>query len=246
MCVGSHASLLAHCVIFGANSNCNTEARLISMTKSLKSRKHDFVQEAIYDAAIDLFVRQGFQETTVEEVAKAAGVSRRSFFRYFTTKDHLLGHTIVRLGDVLVSAVAASPAESSANEVVHDAVTAGIRFATSHPRTHQIIEITAHNLSARQAHRSRMVEVEILLSEAFAARTRNETKEDVKPRMLAILTLMLVDLSLMRWFKDEFEDCSTASEFVFAQLSRVVCEPNDSNALVAAKTRKLEPSVAKS
>ena len=57
---------------------------------------------------------------------------------------------------------------------------------------------------------------------------------------------MLVDLSLMRWFKDEFEDCSTASEFVFAQLSRVVCEPNDSNALVAAKTRKLEPSVAKS
>ncbi len=215
------------------------------MAKSLKSRKQEFVRDSIYDAAIDLFVRQGFQETSVEDVAKAAGVSRRSFFRYFTTKDHLLAYSIMKYGDVLVSAVAASPAESSAIEVVHDTVLAGIQFSVAQPRTRQIMGITSRNLHARQALRSRMVEVEIRLSEAFAARTRNETKNDFRPRMLAVLTLTVVDLSLFSWFKGDFEDCSTASKFVFEQLSRVLCEPNELRTSVAPQIRKLRPATTK-
>lgn len=105
------------------------------MAKSLTTRKQEFVRDSIYDAAIDLFVRKGFLQTNVDDVAQAAGVSRRSFFRYFSTKDHVLAHNIMKYGDVLVSAIGASPAESSAFEVVHDAVIAGLRFATSDPRT---------------------------------------------------------------------------------------------------------------
>jgi AcrR family transcriptional regulator len=215
------------------------------MAKSLTSRKQEFVRDSIYDAAIELFVRKGFQETNVEDVARAAGVSRRSFFRYFTTKDHLLGHTMVKLGDVLVAAVGASPAESSANQVVHDAVRAGIRFATAHPRTRQIIEITAANLSARQAHASRRVDVEIRLSEAFAARTRNQTKDDLRPRMLAILTFTVVDLALMSWFKGEFKDCSQAAENVFALLSHVLSEPAETPPLGLTRLMKSKPVAAK-
>lgn len=44
--------------------------------------------------------------------------------------------------------------------------------------------------------------------------------------MLALLTLMLVDLTLMSWLKGGFEDWSAASDDVMAQLSRVLCEPN--------------------
>jgi len=215
------------------------------MAKSLKSRKQEFVQDSIYIAAIDLFVRKGFQETSVDDVAQAAGVSRRSFFRYFRTKDHLLGHTIIRYGDVLVFAVAASPAESSANEVVHDTVLAGLQFCGSQPRTREIMGITARNLSARQALRSRMVEVEIRLSEAYAARTRNETKDDVRPRLLALLTLMVVDLTLMSWFKGEFEDSSAASKYVFEQLSRVLFAPKEIDAPAATQKRKLKSAGAK-
>jgi AcrR family transcriptional regulator len=195
------------------------------MAKSLTTRKQEFVRDSIYDAAIELFVRKGFLQTNVDDVAQAAGVSRRSFFRYFSTKDHVLAHSIVKYGDVLVSAIGKSPADSSGLEVVHDTVIAGLRFATSDPRTPQIMQITAQNLSTRQAHRSRMVEVEIRLCAAFAARTRNETKDDVRPRMLALLTLMLVDLTLMSWLKGGFEDWSAASDDVMAQLSRVLCEP---------------------
>lgn len=40
------------------------------------------------DAAVDLFERQGVHATTVDDIARAAGISQRTFFRYFPTKEH--------------------------------------------------------------------------------------------------------------------------------------------------------------
>lgn len=51
-----------------------------------KARQRD----AIVHAAMVLFRRQGFEATTIEQVAETAGVSRRTVFRYFATKDALV------------------------------------------------------------------------------------------------------------------------------------------------------------
>jgi AcrR family transcriptional regulator len=45
---------------------------------------------ALEDAAMALFARQGYEQTTVEQVADQAGVSVRTFFRYFASKQHVL------------------------------------------------------------------------------------------------------------------------------------------------------------
>ena len=47
-------------------------------------------REAILDAALELFSEQGYDQTSTEEVAERAGVSPRTFFRYFPTKESVV------------------------------------------------------------------------------------------------------------------------------------------------------------
>jgi AcrR family transcriptional regulator len=194
------------------------------MTKSLKMRKQELVRVAIYDAAMDLFSRKGFNETTVDEIAEAAGISQRSFFRYFPTKSDVLAYDIAGAGDVVVAAVEGCPRGLSGLEVVRRAALANIEYAISRPRTRQIIEITAQNFPVRQAHRAALVEVENRVSEAYAARMKNSGKYGLGPRMLTLLTQMVVDLTLTSWFFGEAKDCESGLTTVFDMLTRLFCE----------------------
>ena len=210
------------------------------MTKELAVRKQELVRDTIFDAAIDLFIRNGFNETTIDQVAEAAGISQRSFFRYFATKADLLAYPIAAYGDVLVSAVTACAPGTDLLEVVRQAAVAGIEFSNSSPRTRQIVEITAQNISARQAHKAATVEVEIRLSDAYAARTRSANKFGLEPRMLALLTLMVGDLAVSSWFVGQAKDPATALRNVFTRLKRMFRE---SGTLSVVKTQRRRNSV---
>ncbi|MFC5890641.1 helix-turn-helix domain-containing protein [Kitasatospora sp. CM 4170] len=49
------------------------------------------VKERLYDAAITLFAEQGYDETSIDEIAERADVARGTFFNYFQRKEDLLG-----------------------------------------------------------------------------------------------------------------------------------------------------------
>ena len=53
----------------------------------LRERRKEQTREEIADAAFGLFERHGVDATTIEDIAEAAGVSARTFFRYFTSKE---------------------------------------------------------------------------------------------------------------------------------------------------------------
>ncbi len=54
---------------------------------SRREQKKAEVREALIQAADALFVERGYEGTTVDQIAEKAGVSRRTFFRYFPSKE---------------------------------------------------------------------------------------------------------------------------------------------------------------
>jgi AcrR family transcriptional regulator len=59
-------------------------------TPSRRQEHKRRTQRALQDAALGLFAEQGYDETTTDEIAEKAGVSPRTFFRYFPTKESVL------------------------------------------------------------------------------------------------------------------------------------------------------------
>jgi AcrR family transcriptional regulator len=57
---------------------------------SLRERKRDRTRRALVDAAVDLFERNGYDGTTVADIAEAADIGTRTFFSYFASKEELL------------------------------------------------------------------------------------------------------------------------------------------------------------
>jgi AcrR family transcriptional regulator len=195
---------------------------------NLQARKQQVVRNAIYNAAIELFAAKGFDETTVEEVAKAAGVSRRSFFRYFASKDDLLAQNVVHYGDVLTAAITACPPAFTPLETVRETVLSVIKHTVATPVTRQVIEISQRSASARQAHLSRMMNVEDSVAAAFAARLRSASGDHLKPRLLATLTLSIINVAIISWYRGEYQDLSTAAKQAFSHLARIVCDQSSS------------------
>jgi AcrR family transcriptional regulator len=78
---------------------------------ALRERTRRAVRSELIDAAQDLFVAQGYEGTTVDQIAAAVGMSRRSFFRYFASKDDLVLGKYDAMADQLVEALDARPAD---------------------------------------------------------------------------------------------------------------------------------------
>src|ERR1700682_5582214 len=55
-----------------------------------RQRRSADIRERLFRAALDLFARKGFTETTVEDITDAADVGKGTFFNYFPSKDHIL------------------------------------------------------------------------------------------------------------------------------------------------------------
>jgi AcrR family transcriptional regulator len=63
---------------------------IVSPTPDRRTRRSAELRERLFRAALQLFARKGFAETTVEDITNAADVGKGTFFNYFPSKDHIL------------------------------------------------------------------------------------------------------------------------------------------------------------
>lgn len=75
----------------------------------MRERTRQAVRSELIDVAQRLFAERGFEAVTVDEIATAAGMSRRSFFRYFASKEDVVLSKVERLGEDFAAALAARP-----------------------------------------------------------------------------------------------------------------------------------------
>jgi AcrR family transcriptional regulator len=66
----------------------------MELAPTLMERRRQSAMEEIVDVALDLFVRNGFEATTVESIAATAGCSPRTFYRYFGSKEDVMFHDL--------------------------------------------------------------------------------------------------------------------------------------------------------
>ncbi len=84
-------------------------------------------RERLVVAAVDLFTEQGYDATTVAEIAERAGVTRSTFFRHFADKREVLVAGQETLGRLLAEGIAEAPAGAGPL----DAVASGLERASS-------------------------------------------------------------------------------------------------------------------
>lgn len=77
------------------------------------ARRRQRIAQEIERAALELFASHGASEVTTEQIAEAAGISVRTFFRYFPTRDDVLAALPRRQNEQMCRRVAARPASES-------------------------------------------------------------------------------------------------------------------------------------
>ena len=90
---------------------------------ALRERRRQRTAREIERVALRLFAQKGYHHVTVEEIAAAAEISERTFFRYFASKDEVLAAEERRRMDALCELVAARDASEPAWLALHNAIT---------------------------------------------------------------------------------------------------------------------------
>lgn len=82
-------------------------------TGGRRDRKKTETRQALREAAHRLFAEKGFSRTTIDDITEAADVSRRTFFRYYSSKEDLLRVDVADLLPAMLAALRARPASEA-------------------------------------------------------------------------------------------------------------------------------------
>jgi AcrR family transcriptional regulator len=150
-------------------------------------------------AAMELYAEQGFDQTTVAEIAVRAGLTERTFFRHFTDKREVLFYGTEMLRDLLVRTVADAPASATAMDAVSAAFQAAGAFLQQNPARARLRDaIVSANAELRER--------ELIKLAALAAAVAGALRERGIPEPAASLAaetgVAVFKVAFARWIGD--------------------------------------------
>jgi len=109
------------------------------MAEGLREKKKTQAKQALYDAAMELFQRKGFVETSVDEITEKAGYSRATFFNHFGTKQGVLRLYGQRLLSIVEELVERADPSLSPLDLVRELISAMVHEAENNKEEVMII-----------------------------------------------------------------------------------------------------------
>jgi mycofactocin system transcriptional regulator len=168
--------------------------------------------------ALDLFARRGFDATTVDDIATAVGVGRRTLFRYFESKNDIAWGDFDWVMERLREAL-----DEGAGLPLMEALRRGVVESNRYPPEQEAGLRTRMTLitgtAALQAHSAlRYAEWRGVVA-TWAAGRRGEAPDDLVPRVIGYAALGSAMASFERWVASEDEDLLELIDAAFVGLA---------------------------
>ncbi|MFG2605540.1 TetR family transcriptional regulator [Streptomyces sp. NPDC048514] len=178
--------------------------------ETLRERKKRRTREALLRSALELFTTQGYENTTIDEIAEAVDVSQRTFFRYFAGKEDAAFAVQAMTEAHFVAAVRARPAHEAPMEALRQAILQGwdaIRETVEsavpvelYLRMYRTIESTPALLAA---HLRRSAATEETIARLLAEREGVDVETDPRPRLAVAVFGGVIRVTERQWSTGE-------------------------------------------
>jgi AcrR family transcriptional regulator len=135
------------------------------------SRRGPNARGRLEQAALELYRERGFDQTTVAEIAERAGLTERTFFRYFTDKREVLFWGQGALQEIYVSTIASAPQSATPIEAVAAALQAATPvFRERHDLARQRQAVIAANPGLQERELLKRASLASAMADALRAR----------------------------------------------------------------------------
>jgi len=174
----------------------------------IRERTRRLAQTELTTVAQDLFLEHGYEETTVDQIASAAGMSKRTFFRYFPSKDDLVIGKYDLFGDRMAEALDARPEDEPVWESmrrVFDITLDYVQDDYQRARNDAMEAIVRSTPQLYARYLEKMQRIQKLLIGRVASRIGGESAGGVDPRAAAIVGAAFACMQSARtsWFASD-------------------------------------------
>ncbi|WP_194908795.1 TetR/AcrR family transcriptional regulator [Catenulispora rubra] len=158
------------------------------------------VKAEIASKALALFLAQGFEETTVSQIAAEVGTSTRNVFRYFASKEDMLFEEMIELGGDVAEALARRPSEEDAWTALRAAVQVCVDSMEADPLGLRRAQLLLATPSLRPAMLDKQLRWQELLVPHTIRRLRApEQDRELRARALVSAALSCLDVGAVEW-----------------------------------------------
>ncbi len=158
------------------------------------------IKSELTESAVRAFDENGFDATTVDHIVEQVGISRRTFFRYFESKEDAVLQPLEDLGRSVTEALAARPANESVRAALRRALDVLVEhYATNEAQWSTVMKLMLSTPSLRARHLEKQDEWLAEMGPVLAERMGTGAS-DLRPRLYCATFLAASDAGIRAWF----------------------------------------------